>query len=115
MFTWKNECMLTGIRLKERSKQFSKKLQGLAHPIRLSIVYMLAFKDFQLYEISENLDYPPNLISHHIKTLQRSGWVVKKKWKQYAYYHLKTRILFDWYRLFIDTPLQKDIISKKLH
>jgi DNA-binding transcriptional ArsR family regulator len=107
--------MLTGVRLKERTKTFAKKIQGISHPIRLSILYLLAFKDFPLHEIAENLDYPANLVSHHASILISSGWVEKKKWKQYVYYHLKTRMLFDWYRLFVDTPLQKEVISRKLH
>jgi len=106
--------MVTGIRLKEKVKPFAKRIQGISHPIRLSILYVLAFKDFPLHEIAENLDYPSNLISHHITTLVKSGWVEKKKWKQYVYYHLKHRILFDWYRLFIGTPLQQEVIYKKL-
>jgi len=106
--------MLTGIRLKEKTKPIAKRIEGIAHPIRLSILYLLAHKDFPLHELSEYIDYPSNLISHHINTLQSSGWVTKKKWKQYVYYHLKTRVLFDWYRLFSGTPLDKEIIRKKL-
>ena len=106
--------MITGVRLKEKVKPFAKRMEGIAHPIRLSILYLLAYKDFPLHEIAENLDYPQNLVSHHLKTLSSAGWVVKKKWKQYVYYHLKTRVLFDWYRLFSGTPLEKEVISKKL-
>jgi len=106
--------MLTGVRLKEKAKPFAKRMEGIAHPIRLSILYLLAFKDFQLHELAENLDYQPNLVSHHVSKLVSSGWVEKKKWKQYVYYHLKTRVLFDWYRLFAGTPLEKEVISKKL-
>jgi len=106
--------MVTGIRLKEKVKPFAKRIQGISHPIRLSILYILAFKDFPLHEIAENLDYPQNLISHHITQLVSSGWVEKKRWKQNMYYHLKQRVLFDWYRLFSETPLQKEVISKKI-
>jgi DNA-binding transcriptional ArsR family regulator len=106
--------MITGIRLKEKVKPFAKKMQGIAHPIRLSILYLLAFKDYPLHEIAENLDHPPNLVSHHMKTLLSSGWVEKKKWSRYMYYHIKHRMLFDWYRLFFGTPLEKEVISKKL-
>ncbi len=100
--------------MKEKVKPHAKKIQGIAHPIRLSILYLFAHNDFPLHEIAENLDYPSNLVSHHLTILLGSGWVIKKKWKQYVYYHLKTRMLFDWYRLFVDTPLQKEVISKKL-
>jgi DNA-binding transcriptional ArsR family regulator len=106
--------MITGVRLKEKVKPFAKRMEGIAHPIRLSILYLLAYKDFPLHEIAENLDYPQNLVSHHLGTLLSAGWVVKKKWKQYVYYHLKTRVLFDWYRLFSGTPLEKEVINKKL-
>jgi len=106
--------MITGVRLKEKVKPFSKRMQGIAHPIRLSILYILAFKDFPLHEIAANLDYRPNLISHHLNILLSSGWVEKKKWKQYVYYHLRHKVLFDWYRLFVETPLQKEVIGRKL-
>jgi len=106
--------MVTGVRLKERVKPFAKRMEGIAHPIRLSILYILAFKEYPLHEIAENLDYKPNLVSHHLTILQSSGWVEKKKWKQYVYYHLKHRVLFDWYRLFNETPLAKEVIAKKL-
>jgi len=106
--------MITGVRLKEKVKPYAKKIVGIAHPIRLSILYLLAFKDFPLHEIAENLDYPQNLVSHHLTTLGKGGWVEKKKWKQYVYYHLKHRQLFDWYRLFSGSPLEKEVISKKL-
>jgi len=106
--------MMTGIRLKEKVKPFAKRMEGIAHPIRLSILYLLAHKDFPLHELAENMDYPSNLVSHHISQLVSSGWVEKKKWKQYVYYHLKHRVLFDWYRLFSGTPLAKEVIEKKL-
>jgi DNA-binding transcriptional ArsR family regulator len=67
--------MLTGIRLKEKARLFEKKMKGPAHEVRLAIMYTLAHGELPLHEIVANVDEPQNLVSHHMKILEKSGWV----------------------------------------
>lgn len=105
--------MLTGYRLKERVKPYAVKQGALAHPIRLSILYLLSHGPMVAHEIVTCLDYKENLVSHHVKILLRAAWITKEKKGKNVVYSLKERQLFTFYRLFDDTPLYHSVISKK--
>jgi DNA-binding transcriptional ArsR family regulator len=105
--------MLTGYRLKERVKPYSQRQNAVAHPIRLSILYLLAHGSMVMHDIVECLDYKENLVAHHLHILLKAGWVTKEKKGKNVVYSLKERQLFTFYRLFDDTPLYHSVISKK--
>jgi DNA-binding transcriptional ArsR family regulator len=106
--------MLTGIRLREKVKPFAIRQTALAHPIRLSILYLLANSPMLMHEIAENVDYPGNLVSHHLSVLLKGGWVQKVKLGKTVTYSLREHALFDFFRLFEGTSLERNVIEKRL-
>ena len=106
--------MLTGIRLKEKTKIFAPKMEALAHPHRLGILYILAYGELPLHEIVNNIDEPENLISHHIKKLFETGWVGKRSEGRQTYYFLKEKGFFELFRMLIETPFYRNILTKQL-
>lgn len=61
-------------------KELAQKLDGLAHPIRLKIVYLLAKEGRSMYlsEIASKLGITRALAKIHLKKLERAG-IVKSK------------------------------------
>ncbi len=106
--------MLTGVRLKEKARMFEKKMQGPAHTIRLSIIYLLAHGELPLHEIVLDIDKPQNLVSHHMKVLEKSGWVGKRVDGREVYYRLIDRGFFELTRLLVDTPFYHTTLMKRL-
>jgi len=107
--------MLTGVRLKERTKLFLKKMQGPADTIRLSILYILAYGELPLHEIVANIDKPQSLVAHHILFLEKTGWVSKRKAGRETYYRVNDRYFFELIRFVSDSPLYREKLAKKLH
>lgn len=106
--------MLTGIRLKEKTRIFAPKMQSLAHPHRLGILHILAYGELPLHEIVTNLDIPENLVAHHIKQLLTTGWVGNRKEGRQTYYYLKERGFFELFRMLVETPFYRTTLSKQL-
>jgi ArsR family transcriptional regulator len=106
--------MLTGYKLKEKTKLFSVKMQALAHPHRLAVLHILAYGELPLHEIVENLDEPENLVSHHIKKLLGSGWVGNRKEGRQTYYFLKEKGFFELFRMVSETPYYRNVILKRI-
>jgi DNA-binding transcriptional ArsR family regulator len=106
--------MLTGYRLKERVKPYAERQGALAHPIRLSILHILAHGPMVMYEIVKHLDYKETVVAHHLHTLLKAGWITKEKKGKNVVYSFKERQLFSFYRLFEDTPLRREVIEKRL-
>jgi len=48
---------------------------ALAEPVRLKIVDLLTLGDWSPSELQSRLDIPSNLLSHHLKVLERAGLV----------------------------------------
>jgi len=106
--------MITGYRLKERVKPYAERQEAIAHPIRLSILHILAHGPMVMHEIAKNVDYKENLVAHHLHTLLKAGWITKEKKGRNVVYAFKERQLFSFYRLFEDTPLYREVIEKRL-
>lgn len=106
--------MLTGIRLKEKTRIFALKMQALGHAHRLAILHVLAYGELPLHEIVGNLDEAENLVSHHIKKLLTTGWVGKRVEGRQTYYFLKERGFFELFRMLVETPFYRTTLSKQL-
>ncbi|TNB67691.1 helix-turn-helix domain-containing protein [Arthrobacter sp. BB-1] len=52
---------------------------ALADPARLRIVDLLTLGDFSPTELQAELGMPPNLLSHHLKTLEGAGLAVRHR------------------------------------
>ena len=106
--------MLTGYKLKEKTKGFAPKMEALAHPHRLAILHVLAYGELPLHEIVENCDEKENLVAHHIKKLLITGWVGKRSEGRQTYYFLKEKGFFELFRMLIETPFYRNILTKQL-
>ncbi len=61
-------------------EELAKKLDGLAHPIRLKIIYLLAREGRSMYlsEIASRIGISRALAKIHLKKLERAGFVESK-------------------------------------
>lgn len=71
----------------------SKIFAGLAHPLRLKMALLLLVKDQCVCELVQLTEAQPNLVSHHLTFMRKSGLVtayMKANWK---YYRLKEKVI----------------------
>lgn len=54
-------------------------LEGISHPYRLAMLYMLSHETMTPEEISRHLPMFQNLVSFHLKKMTDSGWLVKRR------------------------------------
>ena len=106
--------MLTRARLKEKVKPFARRFRGVAQIYRLSILYLLAYEPMEAHDIADGLGLAGNLVSHHLKQMYLSGWVLKIRKGRVVTYRLNEKAFFEFNRLFEDTPFHKDVLSKYL-
>lgn len=105
--------MLTGYKLREKVTLFSPKFQAIAHPHRLAILHLLSYGELPLHEIVSSIDLPQNLISHHIKQLEQTNWIDKRKEGKETFYILKDRNFFELFRMIIESPFYRNILIKR--
>lgn len=61
---------------------------GLADPVRILILYVLAENSSHVSALAENLNIPQPTVSRHLKTLRERGLVFSQRDGQYIHYHL---------------------------
>ena len=64
-------------------------LKALAEPLRWRIVTALAVEELCVCHLTEDLDVPQPLISHHLRVLRDVGIVESEKWRYWTYYRLR--------------------------
>ena len=99
--------MITGYRLQEKTEALAKKTSGLAHPVRLAILYILTFGPMGMQEIAQTVDIKPNLAAHHLSALCRSGWIRKEPHGRTVQYYLRPVAFTHWMDFFKEGPLLK--------
>jgi DNA-binding transcriptional ArsR family regulator len=104
--------MLTRARLKERVKPVTRKLKGAAQIYRVGILYILAHEPMEAHDVADALGVRENLVSHHLKQLYLTGWVLKTRKGRVVTYRLNEKAFFEFNRLFEDTPFERDVLSK---
>lgn len=105
--------MMTGVRLKEKSKKFAKIIRGVNGATRIGILYLLSHKPMEAHAIASNIDVPENLVSHHLKQMLISGWVNKTRIGRAVTYELDEKIFKTIVKFFEDTPLGQEYFPKK--
>lgn len=104
--------VLTKSRLREKVKPFSKRYKGIAHIHRLSIIYLLAYGSKDVFEIVDATGLAENLISHHLKQLYLTGWVLRTKSGRRVTYRLNEKAFFELNRMLSDTPFDRQVLSR---
>jgi DNA-binding transcriptional ArsR family regulator len=95
--------MLTGKKLREKIAPYAKRLEGISHKHRLSIVYILAHEDKSISDLMTILELPQNLVSFHVSILLKTGWIMKRKDRHFVFYSLKEKNFGDRQKLFAET------------
>ena len=104
--------MITGIRLKEKSKNFSRIIRGVSHAHRLGILYILSHKPMEAHYIAANIDFSENLISHHLKQMLVSGWVIKTRIGRTMMYEINPKVFKNLMKFLEGTPLARKIVLR---
>ena len=104
--------MLSGTRLKEKVKPFTKRMKGIAHTHRLAILYLLAHEPMEVRDITDNVGVAENLVAHHLKQMYLAGWVLKTKQGRNVTYRLNEKAFFELNRMIADTPFDRQVLSK---
>jgi len=68
-------------------------LKAIAEPLRWRIVNALAAEELCVCHLTEDLEVPQPLISHHLRVLRDAGLVESEKWRYWTYYRLKPAAL----------------------
>jgi len=63
-------------------------------------------------DIVDHLGLAENLVAHHLKQLHLGGWVVKTRQGREVTYQLREKAFLEFFRLFEDTPFEKEVLSK---
>ncbi|GBE18429.1 MAG TPA: ArsR family transcriptional regulator [Euryarchaeota archaeon] len=80
----------------EETENVSKKIELLAHPIRLSIIVLLNnFGDMCVCEVMEGLDIKQSTASYHLKALVDADLVDMRYEARWTYYSLKSSKTLD--------------------
>ena len=68
-------------------------LKALAEPLRWRIVTALAVEELCVCHLTEDIDAPQPLISHHLRVLRDAGIVESEKWRYWTYYRVRPAAL----------------------
>lgn len=72
----------------EELEDFSRTLKVIAEPNRLKILCLLRQREMCVCEITDALELPQNLVSHHLRVLREEGLVWDRRDAQWVYYSL---------------------------
>ena len=79
---------------KDQLEKASEKLKAMAHPIRISILFVLKEGDkMTVTQIHESLGIEQSTTSHHLGILKDKGVLCSKREGKNTYYYLKHTIL----------------------
>ena len=106
--------MLTRSRLREKVRPFAKRMDAIGQEYRLAIIYLLAFDPMEVRDIVENIGIPENLLSHHLKILHTTGWLLKHKVGKHVTYELNEKAFFELFRMLEDTPYHRQKLTRRI-
>lgn len=101
--------MATGVRLKTKIAPFAARLRGISHPHRLAIVYLLAHNPLRVRDLVQKVGIPQSLMAHHLKAMEKTGWVRKSREGRHMLYTLNTKAFKEMRRLLLDTPFWQQL------
>ena len=103
--------MATGIRLSGKIAPYATVLRGIAHPHRLTIVYLLAHDSLWVRDLVTKLGISQSLMVHHLDAMEKTGWVKKSREGRHMAYTLQKKAFKEMARLLTDTPFWRDLIK----
>ncbi len=104
--------MTTGKRLLDKVTPFAAKMDGIGHPFRLAIIYLLCDDPKEVRDLVIALNIKENLLAHHLKYLHLTGWVMRTKQGRTVTYRLNEKAFFELNKLLGDTPFWRQNLAK---
>jgi ArsR family transcriptional regulator len=89
-------------------------LKAIGDPIRLQILDILSNGEMCACDILQNLPISQPTLSHHMKALTISGWVVARKKATWMYYSVNRDTVRKMYQYMIDLTTQKPDASDRI-
>lgn len=105
--------MTTGKRLLAKVRPYAELLNGVSHPYRIAIVYLLAHEPMTGQDLSRALRIKENLLAHHLGSMLRAGWVEKTRYGRHQQYSLKRSAFKALPGLITDTPFWREYTEEK--
>ncbi|HEX21081.1 MAG TPA: ArsR family transcriptional regulator [Actinobacteria bacterium] len=78
-----------------KSRELTQELRVLADENRLKIIACLSSGEKCVCQLTDAVDIPQNLMSHHLKVLKKYGLVTDEHRGRWVYYTLKPNIVED--------------------
>lgn len=76
-------------------KDLAQMIRVLADENRLQIIACLSSGEKCVCQLTDVVDIPQNLMSHHLKVLKANGFVIDEQRGRWVYYTLKPNIIKD--------------------
>lgn len=83
-------------------------IKAIAEPIRLQILDILSNGEMCACDILENLTITQPTLSHHMKALTASGWVIVRKKATWMYYCVNHEAVEQMHRYMLTLTAEKD-------
>lgn len=99
--------MTKGKRLIQKMQKYADVFDGAAHPIRLSILTLIARKPMREKDLVKLIKIKQNLLSHHLGMLHAVGWVKVVRRGSFLEYSISPKAFKN-----IQRFLQESTISK---
>ncbi|MCM8820119.1 MAG: metalloregulator ArsR/SmtB family transcription factor [Candidatus Omnitrophica bacterium] len=74
---------------KKQLETIANGLQGISHPIRIGIVYLLLQEELSVNELSQSLEISQSVTSQHLSKLKESDILDFRKESNRVYYYIK--------------------------
>lgn len=88
-------------------------INGLAHPYRIAIVYLLSHEPMWGEDLARNLHIKENLLMHHVNAMYKAGWIIKEQDGRHKLYKLRAKTFRELPKLLKDTPFGRMHIWNK--
>ena len=103
--------MLGGKRLFQKLAPLYSYIQAVSHIDRLAILCLLTEEPREPWQVAESLHKPQNRISHHLRLLVKSGWILRSRYGKRVEYRLNEKAIKEVKQLVKDSEFES-VLSK---
>lgn len=101
--------MTSGKRLLAKVAPYARLVKGIAHPYRLSVLYLLSHEPMSPQELLLHLPVRQNLLAHHLKAMHDAGWLKKSGSSKYTTYVVDKKRFKELPQLLFGTPFWREL------
>ena len=99
----------------QESENGAKLIKAIAEPIRLQILDILSNGEMCACDILQNLSITQPTLSHHMKALTASGWVIARKKATWMYYSVNHDAVEQMHQFMLSLTAQKSNAPIKMN